>query len=294
MSTHWLTKEQVMEKLAPRKIRVKGDVYELVREVAQPSKDMQVALGLLQDLPAIQDDFKIKVQNTIGLLNQATSDAFVTLSQKPDAVTPPEAKPIHQALLPLQAAPLQIVTKLHGLLKQYQHDETSQQLYQLELARWGLVSRLTNAAWQYVQRHLPRGQALEWLDVGKTITNLKFDHGEAYRMMLDPHRERFIKADDEGATVNLSVPTKKKPVRVTPTDLLKQAVTAVLLAAGLIATATVKTLNQYDQADDKINEAKQLIEKLGGAAAPPPENPTTQQVNSQVVWFSGACYRRVD
>lgn len=282
-----------MEKLVPQKIKVRGDIYELVREVAHPSKDMQMAIGLLQELPAIQEEFKLKVQTALGLLSKATPDAFVTLSQKPDAVTSLEAGPIHQALLPLRTAPIQVVTKLNGLLKQYQHDETSQQLYQLELARWSLVSQLTGAVWQYVQRHFPRGQSLEWLDVGKTITNLKFDHGEVYRMMLDPHRERFIKANDDAATVNLSVPTKKKPTRITPTDLLKQAVTSVLMAAVLIATATVKTLNQYDQADDKINEAKQFVEKLGGAA-PPQENPTTQQVKSQVVWFSGACYRRVD
>jgi len=71
-----------MEKLVPQKIKVKGDVYELVREVAQPSKDMQMAIGLLQELSPLQEDFKLKVQATIELLGSATSDAFVTIGSR--------------------------------------------------------------------------------------------------------------------------------------------------------------------------------------------------------------------
>jgi hypothetical protein len=279
----------------PNKIRVRGDIYELVREVARPSKDMTQAAGLLQELPGIQEDFKTKVQAALGLISKASPESFATLSMKPGAQDHPAAEVIHKALQPLRSDPVQVVAKINGLLKQYQHDETSQQLYRLELERWGLVSHLIEIAWQYGQQHLPRGQAVEWLNgVGKALTNLKFDHGEAYRMMLDPHREQFIKAGDDEATVNLSVPTGKKPVRLTPTDILKQAVSAVLTAAVLVATATVKSLDQYDQADSKVVEAKQLIEKLVGGATPQPEAPARKPVKSQVVRFSGALYRRVD
>jgi DNA-binding ferritin-like protein len=272
---------------------VQSDVHELGQEVSKVPKDFQQAARLLQEMTAAQEEFKTEIRHALKLLDQATEDSFAGLVPEVDNKQPPapgsiKADPVLAALQKsfqqLRVTTSQVLLKLKAMTLDYKHDDSSLELYQLEHKRWSVVSSLTEAAWQYSQRHLPRGQALEWIDFGTVLTKLKDAHDDVYHL-LDPQRERFIKIADDTATVELRKPGTKKPVRLTPTDLLKQLIARVLAAASLVATATVKTLQQYDEAKDELNEAKQMVQQLSGSP--------TRPITSQVIRFSGALYKQI-
>ncbi|MFA5135509.1 MAG: hypothetical protein WC505_07025 [Patescibacteria group bacterium] len=239
----------------PNKIRVRGDVYELVKNVA-PLAQMDLADEMSQDMRLAQNEFVTTVENVIDAVDEIDPRGL--------------ASPIAGMAAPIG----KIFTKAQGILKLFQHDKISVELYKLEYGRWYLVHELVRVAYHFArQDYYKRDNKLDIdtvvsaLDYDKTLKELRQDHERYYAAAASKILLRFIKAgsEDDTPVVQDSKTRRELDLSAVTIQRIKDTIKHVLQAALDLGTATAETLDKYDSAARHLAAATNLAKEIAKA-----------------------------
>lgn len=258
----------------PRFIRVNADIYELKEEtVLKPVTDEYFVHKDLDRFAQEQDKF---VAGVDALIPRVSKNSFELLEE-----------PIKSLLMPVTT----INVNLRSLPRNFTYDTPSEQFYAFEASRWLHVSYLLKLAVQLTQEEIGSGMVDDLLSTQKALAVLKERHKKAFAAAHN-NPTRTVTADfDPDATKPVEVEreqAEKEPEtqRTNSTQherVIGAAIICLLKAAQAIATATVKTLGQYDDAAELVAKAHAHIKS----------DQMSRTSFAQTIKYAGSVYRRV-
>jgi hypothetical protein len=261
-----------MQTTKSNRIFVHGNVYELVKSIGTDDSVTDVQ-DILDELKTAQKEFDDAVARIAGIVE--SYDDIVVL-----------ASPI----LALKPAKGKIYVKISGMLKQYESDKVSAYLYKIEMARWQFIDTLVQTAYHLAYQSFYNAagdfnleQTEKALDITNGIKMLKSEHSEGYKKANNTSRfHKYTMAGSDEPT-RVTAPAEKPELRLDQKIVkwLQLSIKQALVAAQLLADATLDSLGNYDKAISAIDEVKKTLKEVAKypavtakPAPPKPPEPT--------------------